>query len=144
MNESIKLGGYTIKAFPLFHDTQICGFWIYHPDMGKMVYITDTEYCKYKFSGLNHMLIESNYSDDTINRDLPNYEHVLTGHFSLEHALDFIKTNDNPMLKEVVLIHLSQENADRETFLERTKQITDKEVYIAKSGLEINLDLIPF
>lgn len=141
---SLRMGKFIIKPFPLVHDVPNYGFFISHPDIGKLVYITDTEYVKYRFSGLNHMIVEANYSKDAIDLDLPNADHVLQGHFSLENAIDFIKANDNAALRNVILCHLSEKNANEDVFLERTKEITNKDVYIAKSGLEVDLSLCPF
>ena len=33
------------------------GFLITHPEMGKLLYITDTEFCKWRFADVNHILI---------------------------------------------------------------------------------------
>lgn len=141
---SLRMENFKIKPFPLVHDVPCYGFYITHPDMGCLVYITDTEYCKYRFKNINHMLVEANYSNDLIDNEAVNRDHVLTGHMSLETALTFISTNDNPMLRNIVLIHLSDKNSDQSLFLQKTKEITDKEVHIAEKGLEVSLDLCPF
>lgn len=141
---SYCFGNFKIKPFELVHDVPCYGFYITHPDIGSLVYATDTEYIKYRFKGINHILVEANYSDDLVDTDAENYSHVLQGHMSLETALGFICTNDNPMLKNIVLLHLSDKNADSALFLQKTKEITDKNVYVAKKNLEVNLDLTPF
>ena len=65
---------------------------------------------------------------------------------SLETTLEFLKTNDNPTLKNVVLIHLSNKNSNPDEFLKRTKEIVGNNVntYIAGKGLNIDLSLVPF
>ena len=79
-------------------------------------------------------------------RDEPNYEHRLRGHMSLSTALDFISTNDNPALRNVVLIHLSDKCGDPAVFQKRAKEVLkyDTDVYVAHKGLEVSLDLCPF
>lgn len=150
---------FIIQAFPnrskdghWFHgnsDGSECpcyGFLIYHPDMGNLVYVTDTECVRWRFRDINHMLVEANYSDDLIEHEAVNRDHVLRGHMSLQTALDFISTNDNPKLKNVVLIHLSDKNADSVDFLQKTREIINycADVSIAEKGLSVNLDLVPF
>lgn len=124
------------------------GFYITHKDIGSMVYISDTELVKWNFRkhNINHILVEANYSDDLVERDAVNREHVLRGHMSLKTALDFIFTNDNPALRNVVLIHLSDKNADSADFLQKIKETVKygTDCYIAEKGLEVDLNLCPF
>ncbi len=134
---------FIIKPFALEHDVPCFGFYIRHPEMGSLVYATDTEFVKYKFTNINHILVEANYCADDLSLDAENKEHVITGHMEISTALDFVKKNDNDDLREVVLMHLSQENADGEKFLRMAKSATNKPVYIAKKELEIDLSLIP-
>lgn len=142
----VRMGQFVFKPFPLVHDVPCYGFYITHPKIGSLVYASDTEYIKYRFKNLDHILVEANYSDDLIDNEAVNREHVLRGHMSLQTALDFISTNDNPALKNVVLLHLSDNNADSAQFLQKTKETVKYGVdcYIAEKGLEISLDLIPF
>ena len=137
---------FTVRDFDLVHDVDCLGFHIQHPDIGTMVYATDTEYIKYRFKNLNHILVEANYSDDLIDNEAVNREHVLRGHMSLQTALDFISTNDNPALRNVVLLHLSDKNSDSEQFLQKTKETVKygADCYIAEKGLEVDLNLCPF
>ena len=140
------MGKFRIKDFPLVHDVPCYGFYITHPEMGTLVYSSDTEYIKYRFKGLNHILCEANYDMQFVDRDEPNYEHRLRGHMSLDTTLQFISTNDNPALRNVVLIHLSDKSGDPALFKQRTEETVKygANVYIAEKGLEVNFDLCPF
>lgn len=137
---------FTVRDFDLVHDVDCLGFHIQHPDIGTLVYATDTEYIKYRFKNINHILVEANYSDDLIDNEAVNREHVLRGHMSLQTALDFIYTNDNPALRNVVLLHLSASNSDADLFLQKTKETVKygADCYIAEKGLEVDLNLCPF
>lgn len=137
---------FTVREFPLVHDVPCYGFYITHPEMGSLVYASDTEYIKYRFKGLNHILCEANYDMQFVDRDEPNYEHRLRGHMSLDTALNFILTNDNPELRNVVLIHLSDKCGDPALFKQKTEETIKygADVYVAEKGLEVNLDLCPF
>lgn len=122
------------------------GFYITHPEMGSLVYATDTEYVRWRFNGVNHIMVEANYDMQFVNREEPNYEHRLRGHMSLPTALDFISTNDNPALRNVVLIHLSDKSGDPALFKQRTEETVKygANVYIAEKGLEVDMNLCPF
>lgn len=122
------------------------GFHITHPEIGSLVYATDTEYVRWRFKAVNHILCEANYDMQFVDRDEPNYEHRLRGHMSLDTALEFISTNDNPALRNVVLIHLSDKSGDPALFKQKTEETIKygADVYVAEKGLEISLDLFPF
>lgn len=121
-----QIGSFTVTPFNVPHDTEIeCyGYLIEHEEMGKLLFLTDLEYCRYDFSNMKveHIMVEANYSMDLVDRNEPNYEHRLRGHMSLYTALKFIQKNDNPALRNVVLIHLSDTSGDPALFLQRTKK----------------------
>lgn len=147
-----RLGNFTITPFnvPHDHDIECYGYLIEHEEIGKLLFLTDLEYCRYNFSkhNINHILCECNYSKDLVDE---NYEHsvrnrVLKTHMELHTFLDFISTNDNPALRNVVLLHLSDNNADSAQFLQKTKETVKygADCYIAEKGLEVDLNLCPF
>ena len=150
--KKVQIGDFNIIPFNVPHDADIeCyGYLIKESSMGKLLFLTDLEYCKYNFSKqkINHIICECNYSKELVDE---NYEHslrnrVLKTHMELETTLNLIQTNDNPTLKKVVLIHLSASNSDADYFLQKTKETVKygADCYIAEKGREINLDLIPF
>lgn len=115
------------------------GFLISHPDMGKMLYITDTELIKWRFNGINHILLGVNYDKELVDRDNSvKANHVFRGHLSIDTACEFVKTN-NKNLETVIMCHLSNENSDPAKFKEKMRDVTDADVYVARAGLEIEL-----
>lgn len=145
-----QIGSFMVTPFNVPHDTGIeCyGYLIKHEEMGQLLFLTDLEYCKYNFSKLNieHIMVEANYDMELVDRDEPNYEHRLRGHMSLDTALKLIQTNDNPALRNVVLIHLSDTSGNPALFLQRTKETIKygANVYVAEKGLEVDMNLCPF
>ena len=128
-----------IQVFDLVHDVPCYGFFIKHPEMGNLVYASDTEYIKWRFQNVNHILVEANYSNDYMGQIEPSYDHVLRGHMSIETVGDFLQVNNSPALKNVVLCHLSVRNADVGDFVRRVEEIVDCSVYAAEKGLEVDL-----
>lgn len=151
----IRYGNFEINAFALTdkngkfmhtnNDGSECpcyGFLIEHEEMGKLLYITDTELVKWRFSGINHILLGVNYSNDLIT-DSAKINHVLRGHMSIDTACDFVRNNNNN-LRNVIMCHLSKENSDEDMFLDKMKKCFNGECFIAKRELEIPLCLTPF
>lgn len=137
-------GNFTIKSFDLVHDVPCCGFLIVHPEMGRLLYASDTKYIKYRFDRLNHILVEANYSMGLIDPNAANRSHVLTGHMELQTTIRFLQVNRNPELRNVILCHLSGNNADPEQFRQEAGKSVACDVYVAEKGLEVNVSLMPF
>lgn len=97
------------------------GFLIAHKEMGKLLYITDTNLVKWKFRDINHILLGVNYDKDLVDTDNPKANHVFRGHLSIDTACDFVKANDSDSLQNVIMCHLSSENADKDSFIEKMK-----------------------
>lgn len=142
-------GGFTIYPFPLQtldgnwthtdangEPCPIYGFLIAHPEMGRMLYITDTELIKWRFKDINHILLGVNYDKDLVDKDNdPKTRHVFRGHLSIDTACDFVKANYSDSLQNVIMCHLSSENADKDSFIEKMKKVAgNANVDVAVSG----------
>ncbi|REK54742.1 MAG: MBL fold metallo-hydrolase [Thermobacillus sp.] len=134
-----EVGTWVIMPFDVEHDAeQPLGFLLANQTGEKLVFITDSYYCRYTFSGLTHIAIEANYSlrilDENIaaGRVHPAMRpRLLRSHFSLENVLDFLKANDMSKVQEIHLLHLSDSNSDEALFRRRAQEVTGKPVYIA-------------
>lgn len=150
--KKIQIGNFTVTPFNVPHDPDIeCyGYLIEHEEIGKLLFLTDLEYCKYNFSkqNVNHILCECNYDKDLVDENYENSlrNRVLKTHMELRTFLNFISTNDNPALRNVVLLHLSEKNGNPVEFLQKTKETVKygTDCYIAEKGLEVDLSLCPF
>ena len=114
------------------------GFLIEHPEIGKMLYITDCEFVKWRFSGINHILLGVNYDKDLIdNEDSAKVNHVYRGHMSIDTACDFVKANYSGSLQNVIMCHLSKNNADKDLFVGKMKStVPNANVDVAEPGKE--------
>lgn len=123
---SRQMGGFKVTSFKVPHDgTPCCGFLIEHSDIGKLLYVTDLEYCPYDFSKqkINHILVESNYDMQFVDKSFPNYEHIIRGHMSLDTCKEFVRTNNTDSLKNVILCHLSTKNSDKAYFINEVQKM---------------------
>lgn len=139
-------GRFEIYPFELVHDVPCFGFYIRHKDIGSFVYLSDTEYCKYRFPRVNHILVEANYDKRIIDSSHPAKEHILRGHLELQTTKDFISANKTPDLRNIILCHLSSENADPETMQKEVQSVAGKwvNVAVAHAGFEVELSKYPF
>lgn len=142
--KSVKLGSFKISFFDLVHDVPTYGAYIEEPTMGKLVFATDTAYIKYRFPDVNHIMVEANWSDDSIDNDLPYRNHIIADHMNIKTAAEFVKVNNNPNLMNVVLLHLSESRSDGERFKREIERVTSAKVYVAGKGLQVILSKEPF
>lgn len=137
--KQFTLGSWTILPFDVQHDvSEPLGFLLTNKMGEKLVFITDSYYCRYKFSGLTHVMIETNYSLKILDENIaagriPSImkNRLIKSHFSLENAKDFLRANDLSKVQEIWLLHLSDTNSDEDLFKREIQELTGKQVYIA-------------
>ena len=107
----------------------------------RMVYITDAEFCKSRFSNVDNLLIGINYMDEKItDEEEAKKRHIINGHMSLETGTEFIRITDKKhTLKNVVVCHMSDNNSDEQIFHKTIQDATPSNIYFAKKGLAIDL-----
>ncbi|MBS5955363.1 MAG: MBL fold metallo-hydrolase [Clostridiales bacterium] len=131
---------FAVRTFPLVHDVPCTGFLIEHSEVGRLLFVTDTEYVRYRFKNLNHIMVECNYSNEL----LQAYHESLQGRIKLTHmelstCKDFIQANKGHELKTVCLLHLSGRTSDEVVFKKEVKELIECPVYVADKGLEYEL-----
>lgn len=154
----VQIGSFVITPFYLPHTTRDkdTGALIPCPNFGyliqcgdeKLLYMTDWEYCSYIFKRqrINYMVLECNHMDNLMDSSSANYIHALKGHSSLSVVKDFVEVNKTPDLRNIILCHLSSENADPETMQKEVQSVAGKwvSVAVAKAGMELKMSKYPF
>jgi ribonuclease BN (tRNA processing enzyme) len=135
---------FKLTAFRLPHDGESnFGTLIYTKSGHRMVYLTDFEYCPYVFAKqkLNTILIECNYTKVDENADESKKNHVYRGHCSLETCKAFLKANQTDALRNVILCHLSSDNADPVEMVSQVQEVVGSsvKVIVARKGVSITL-----
>ena len=136
--QSYNILGLTVSPFETEHDARDpCGFLIDDPD-DRVLYATDTYYLKYRFPGMTKIMIECNHSYEILHErvaagylDKRLADRLVKSHFSIENLLAFFRANDLSAVKEIWLIHLSKDNANRETFRQAVERETGKMGFVA-------------
>lgn len=108
------ISGCAVIPFMVPHDALNYAYIIIFPNGEKLLYATDYEMIKYRFTNMEieHFLVACNYSEE-ISEDSVTFKHVLYGHSSMEVVRDFILANKTDKLKSVSLCHLSDKNANK-------------------------------
>jgi len=151
--KQFSTGDFVVLPFHTEHDCNgSVGYLIqYRPTGEKLLFATDTYYVRYRFLGVNYFLIECNYIHDilienVIEGTVPEFlmKRLQRSHFSLANLKVFFRANDLKTVRKIVLIHLSDGNSDPLRMRAEIEDLTRKEVEIARTGMEIKLDLCPF
>lgn len=145
--QTYKLGNFLVLPFRVEHDVPCVGYLVSHPELGQLFFATDTCTCDYSVPGLNHILVECNYSVDALTKairenrtDQSQVARLAKSHLEFASTKAFLLNNDLSKVSEVVLIHLSGNNSDRELFVSDIQAMTGKPTYAAYPGLKLELN----
>lgn len=145
-------GGFRIYVLELQHDVPCVGFIIDHEEMGRLIFLTDTMSLDYVIpQDTAHVMIEANYSDAILEENIRDgrvlageRKRLLASHMELETTKEVLRSNTLPRLDNVILLHLSDRNADPELFRVSVEKTTWRHTYVACPGLELRLGALPF
>lgn len=147
VGKAYKVGNFIVQSFSLHHDTACVGWVIRHPEIGKLVFATDTTHVDYHFPGIGNMLIEANYIDEIVDRKIAegnehairSHKRLMRSHMEFEATKTFVRNNLSDSLRNIVLIHLSDGNSDEERMVSEIKAIAGVPTYAADKGKTIYL-----
>lgn len=119
-----EAGNFRVPLFELQHDVRCFGYMIHYPEMGTILFVTDTGCISYEFAGINNMLIEANYCEEIVYQFIydnrlnamhkDSVEHSL---MSIQSCLRFLSETDLLGVNNIVLIYLSNYNRNDQSFL---------------------------
>lgn len=143
IKDTYKIGNFIVIPFDTKHDAvEPCGYYIDCPDGNRIMFATDTYYLKYKFDGVTAYMIECNYDSKILAQNIklgyvhPNVgKRVQKSHMSLKKCIETLKSNDLSKTKAIILLHLSNNNSNKLSFIHAIETNTGKMVYSADSGL---------
>lgn len=146
-----RTGDWAIIPITVVHDVPCVGYIIEHPEMGRTVFVTDTMMLEYRIPRVNHWMLECNYADDVLQRNIDNgallpmmRERLQGTHMELLTAKNIIAEADRSCLDNVVLIHLSDGNSDEKRFVAEIRAICGVPTCAADKGMELDLSVIPY
>lgn len=135
--KTTAIGDFLATPFWVPHDVQCFG-WELKTQTEKLVYIVDAEYVPFLFNKLTHLMLEANHSRAVVMErakeghiSMKLAERIIKSHMSIEAAMTFIKKQDMSHIKEIHLLHLSNDNSHAENFKRQVQEETGAEVYVS-------------
>lgn len=157
VDRGYAVGNFRIRTLPMTHSNndgtpcECFGYIIEHPEMGRTLFATDTVALPCAVRGLNHVMIEANYDDDILTAnidsgdvDASERDRLRLSHMEIKTVERMVQMLDLSHVNEIILLHLSARNADRETFAERIAAATGKPAHIARPGNIIDYNIQPY
>lgn len=96
----------------------------------RILFATDTKGIPYNVKGVSHLMIETNWSEFTVDSECDHFYRSEKTHLSLEYAKYFVQNMDQSRLCEVRLIHLSNGNSNEQFFKEQIQGVCGVPVYV--------------
>ena len=146
-NKQFNIGEFSVIPFNVKHDVNVVtfGFLLYHPEMGKTVFLTDCIYSKYTFKNISNWIIESNYCSDIVGSGQSFLSsRIISSHMSVQNCIKLLESNDLSQTNNICLIHLSDRNSNSKDFKRKVTEATNKLVHIAEPNLVIDFNSSPF
>lgn len=150
MKRNNLLGCFSVIPFHVPHGETECDGWLIDTAEGRVLFITDAEYCPYDFSkmNINYGLIECNYSMDyiTLEDDGVKNRRVLETHMELQTCKRLVQSINTDSLRSIGLVHLSAYNGNPQRFRDeiRSQVDADVDIWVAEKGEEKEFKLEPF
>ncbi len=102
-------------------------------------------------TGLSHLIIESNFADDTLKENIRNgsvhpstHPRLMQTHLEIRTTINILTTNDLTEVINMVLCHLSSCYSDEKRFIREVWEAIEKSVYAAKMGMDIYFNKQPY
>lgn len=141
--KTVSIEGWRILPFKTRHDcSEPYGYLINNKECGTVLFATDTYYLPNTFRGLEHILIECNYDKDILNRNNVNEslkKRLISSHMSIDTCIDALMANDLSRVKNIMLIHLSDNNSNAEDFKKRVRRAAGIPTSVAETGMQVYL-----
>ena len=141
------IGSFDVVPFSNHHDVTIFGYLIRHPEFGVMLFSTDSYKIGITLTGIDHFLIEANYSDELLKQNVwdgkinkAQADRIMLSHMSLEYCINYLRScGADKSAKTITLCHLSERNSDSRQFRDTVAGSFGVPCYCATKGLVVEL-----
>ena len=139
--EVINIGEFKIMAFDSVHDVrEPLNFLIESVETKeRLLFLTDTAYCRYTFKNIDYLMIEANYRENILCKSVDDgvypaslADRIRNNHMELSTTCDIVKRTG---AKKVILIHTSDQNSNSNEFRNKVIEVTGhSNVFVASKG----------
>jgi phosphoribosyl 1,2-cyclic phosphodiesterase len=128
----ITCGTFVVIPFNVHHDSaEPLGYVVYSKETNESIlYLTDAMYCDYYFNDINYFLVEANFDYEimcTNDCETNLATRIMNSHMSVFSTSVFLSKCDLSNTKRIYLIHLSNNNSNKEMFKQTIEAIVPKE-----------------
>lgn len=134
------MGGFKIRPFPLVHDVPCYGYVIDCRD-ARVVFITDTREIRYEIPHQDVLMIEANFDDDILCRNIEDgtkpaamRRRLCGSHMEIGTLKGILRSADLSRTRQIMLLHTSDSNGDVGRFTEDIRAVAGVPVMAAKAG----------
>lgn len=138
-----KIGGFYVTPLEVEHNVPNFAYIIEHEEIGKLVFCTDLTHFQYKIKGVNHLLIESNYSEEIVINHLCDNEVIRSmseNHMEINETINAIRNNISSNLNTIILCHLSDGQSDERLFKKMVLDEFGIMPIVADKGVEVEIN----
>jgi len=139
--QNFTVGDWTVKPFDVVHDVEEPLGFLMAKNRHKILYLTDTSYSPFTFEGITHALVEADFSykilEDNLEKDNVHYarkKRTIDNHMALEDVIEFLNSCDLSRLREIHLLHLSDENSDEDMFKKELQREFGVPIIVAEAN----------
>lgn len=138
VRHTVDIGSFMVVPFDCHHDVPNLGFYLHSYFTGEnLLYFTDTYYIEPVFPNLHYIMAEANYSSEALAESIKDgrlppafKKRIVQSHMSIDNLLEMLKQNDLSKVKQIYLLHLSDNNSREEEFKRRVQAVAGCEVYV--------------
>lgn len=148
--KTYHIGNFSATPFDVAHDVPCFGFLVKHSSMGVMMFVTDTYKIPLYVSGINHYIIEANYSDELLKQNVWNgkvdkqqADRIMLSHMSLDYTVKYLQDCKAEKAYSITLCHLSERNSNPQLFQKTVTGAFGVPCYCAQKGLVVELNKEP-
>ncbi len=136
--QPFDVGTFRILPFEVEHDAaEPLGYLCASKTGEKLLYVTDTYFVRYRFKGLTHIMVECNYSEESLRRavegrytPIERVPRLMHSHMSLETLKGMLEVTDLSRVQQIYLLHMSDDNGDSGQCRDEIARLTGAEVYV--------------
>lgn len=142
-----NMGDWLVKWWEVEHDCLNWAFLLYHKQTHhKIAYITDFSHTKLVPANVDTLIVECSYIDEIIDKKQnelgDRYLRLKQYHMSLARLLKLLESmQESPeyRLKNIIVVHLSDRNSNKNDIIGAIKEKTGIDAVIADKGTEVEL-----
>jgi len=137
-----QVGSFNVVGFDVMHNTpEPLGYVFASRLTGEqLLFVTDTWMIEEQFGNISHILVECNLDEDELSNVIGDghMENAIENHHSLRNLCIFLERLDKSRLEEIYLIHLSDDNINKDKARDVIQSKFGFPVYVCKrnGGME--------